>query len=49
MSEGQSITSLTNLREAVVVDESFTSGKVLLSPSASSKGRHGILFIAKRD
>jgi len=49
MSNRHLISILTNLRQAVTDDESFTSGKVLLSPSESSKGRHGISFIAKRD
>jgi len=49
MSKRRFISVLTNLRQAIRDDESFTSGKVLLSPSEFSKGRHGISFIAKRD
>jgi hypothetical protein len=49
MSKRHLISVLTNLRQAITDDESFTSGKVLLSSSETSKGRHGISFIANRD
>lgn len=49
MSKRNLISILRNLRQAITEDESFTSGQVLLSPSESSKGRHGISFITKRD